>query len=395
MDGENDSIDFDSEDFAAAVDEARAAAATRQLVIADDSEVETAIQQQPENTDTGNTTDTNLSTTNPNIFEYLSTQTEGFIKDETALKSVLEKVKGYDSLEVKLKDLEAKVPAFKNDESKAFFELLANGDVDALDAYRAEKKKDYKTMSDADLMREALSKKNPGWTKPEVELELRFQYGENLEKIDLTKIDKVVDPEDYSDAVKHNKEVENNLMKLQRDARDNRPVLLEAQEKIELPKINKAEAPTPQGPTPEEIAEHTAKWVKDVKTEMPKLPNIKVNIDNKEVEYVRTEDEAKELLDYMEKFNFLNFAKDSGWYKEDGTPNILKMAEDRQKLKDFDKIVKSLSAQVKTDVTKNVLKQIKNVDDVYRSPDTPQGFDSLEDAVADAKVKAGWKKSAA
>jgi len=329
--------------------------------------------------------------------KYFDTLSEGFVKDDEGFKTVVTKAKGYDELENKLKDIEASIPQFKNDESRAFYEALANGDTDAIAGYIAEKNKDYKTMADIDIVRETLSKKNPGWNSAEVELELRYQYGENLEKINLDNIEK--EDEDgkityeYQEAVKHNKEVDNNLMKLQRDARDGRPVLLEHQSKIEIPTIKKTEAPAPTGPTDAEIAERTEKWIKDVKDQMPNFKAIKLNIDDKEVEYVLSDDDQKEAATKMENFNIPDFIKENGWFKEDGTPNILKIAEDRQWLKDKGKIAKSLATQVKTDTTKSVIAKIKNVDGTITVPQDPQAFDTLEEAVASAKKAKGWSKA--
>ena len=252
-------------------------------------------------------------------------------------------------------------------------------------------------MADIDIVRETLSKKNPGWNNAEVELELRYQYGENLEKVDLANIEKE-DEEgkptyEYLEAVKHNKEVDNNLLKLQRDARDGRPVLLDFQSKIEIPTIKKTDVPAPTGPTDAEIAERTEKWVKDVKDQMPSFKAIKLNIDDKEVEYVLSDDDQKATAAYMEKFNIPDFIKDNGWYKEDGTPNVLKIAEDVQWLKDREKIAKSLATQVKTDTTKTVISKIKNIDGTVTVPQDPQAFDTLEEAVAHAKREKGWNKA--
>ncbi len=385
------------------INDARAAQAQRndeapveEETITDVIETQTQQVEPPAPTDTPpveavETTDT------VDYTKYFETLSEGFVKDEDSFKSVVSKAKGYDELENKVKDLEANVPQFKNDESKAFYEALTNGDTDVIASYIAEKKKDYKTMADIDIVRETLSKKNPGWNNAEVELELRYQYGENLEKIDLDGIEK--EDEDgkptyeYQEAVKHNKEVDNNLMKLQRDARDGRPILLEHQSKIEIPTIKKTETPTPTGPTDAEIAERTEKWVKDVKDQMPNFKAIKLNIDDKEVEYVLSDDDQKATAAYMEKFNIPDFIKDNGWYKEDGTPNVLKIAEDVQWLKDREKIAKSLATQVKTDTTKSVISKIKNIDGTVTAPQDPQAFDTLEEAVAEAKRAKGWSKA--
>lgn len=326
--------------------------------------------------------DTTPAATATNYDEYFTKITEGFIKDENTFKAYLPKIRGYDELETKVKDLETKVPTFKNEESKNLFDLWQSGDEGraAVKSYIRETEKDYRTMSDIDIRREALSKAHANWSSKDVELELRHTYGANLEKIDLVGIDREAEPEEYTEAVAHNKEVDKNLELLAVHARDDRYKLIDDQDKIELPKINKQDAqPAAQGPTEQEIAEANAKWVKNVEDNVPKLSNIKQTIDDKEVEYVSTEDEKKELMDEMKSFNIFNYAKKRGWYNEDGSPNSLKIAEDVQKLNSFDKITKSFATQVKTDTTRDVMAKIKNIDDKGRTPHT-QTVNSLSDA---------------
>lgn len=398
FDADETQDDNNFDELTQVIEQARATKATATEPLEEEGVViEPHTEDAPAAVATPTATETPAPTDTVDYAKYFDQLSEGFVKDDEGFKSVVTKAKDYDNLEKRLKDTEATIPQFKNDESKAFFEAMANGDVDTIAGYIAEKKKDYKTMADIDIVRESLSKKNPGWNNAEVELELRYQYGENLEKINLENIEK--EDEDgkptyeYLEAVKHNKDVDNNLLKLQRDARDGRPVLIENQSKIELPKINKIDAPAPTGPTDAEIAERTEKWVKDVKAEMPNFKAIKLNIDNKEVEYVLSDDDQKATATYMENFNIPTFIKDNGWYKEDGTPNVLKIAEDVQWLKDREKITKSFATQVKTDTTKTVLGKIKNIDGTYTPPQDPQAFDTLEEAVAAAKKEKGWSKA--
>jgi hypothetical protein len=334
-----------------------------------------------------------LQKTEFNPSEYLKTASEGFLDSEDKFKSYIPKIKNYDDLETKLKDLESKVPVFKNDETKALYEAWADGNKEAVINYIKESTKDYKTMSDIDVVRESLAKKNPQWSAKDVELELRAEYGKQLETIDLADIDKEDEngrtTQEYKDALSHNERVEENLLRLQRAARDGRISLIDNQSKIELPQINKAEAPAAvtNAPTDEEIAERTAAWVKSVDERLPELKGIKQTIDDKEVEYSFTDAEKVEMAAEMKNFNIFNFAKDRGWYNEDGTTNVLKLAEDVQKLTKFDTITKSFATQVKTDATKDALKKIKNIDKNERPPsdESPQ---SLEEAFMLAKYGA-------
>lgn len=331
-----------------------------------------------------------------NYAEYLKQVSEGLIDSEDGFKSALTKVKGYDSLETRAKELEAQIPTFKNEESKRLYELWASGDKDAVTKYIQETTKDYKTMSDLDVRREALKHEHPNWSAAEVDLEIRGTYGDELVKIDLTDIEQKDDlgawTDEYKAAVAHNKEVERNSLLLQRDARDDRHKLIDLQSKIELPEIKKAEAaPVPSGPTEAEIAEANAKWAKSVEA-LPKLPALKQTIDDKEVAYDFSEAEQTAITEEMKNFNIVNFGKEQGWYKEDGSVNAERLREDVQKLKHFDKIVKSYATQIKTDATKDVLKVIKNIDDKGRPP-MDDSVASFEDAYYRAKDAAN-KRSA-
>lgn len=406
---ENEEIDFDSPEFETALAEARErAAGGRSEIVDENDEVIVETSEIPASPNTPETPETpapakpeggSPADTAPNIYEFLATQSEGSIKDEAGLKSVLEKIKGYDSLEVKLRDTELKIPKFKNPETEALFNLWASGEKKAVLDYIKESEKDYKTMSDVDVVREALAKKNPNWSPKDIDVEMRVEYGKQLEPIDLANIEKTDEDgaitDEYKEALAINERVEENLLRLQRAARDSRLTLIDEQSKIELPTITKAEAPAaPAQLTAAEIAERTAAWVKSVEDNLPKLSNIKMTIDNKEVEYVTSDDEKKELTDKIKNFNIFTFGKTRGWYNEDGSTNPLKLAEDVQKMEDFEKITASLAGQVKTETTKGVLRRIKNTDGSYTDIQPPQAFDNLEDAVEEAKIKAGWKKKA-
>lgn len=392
MADENEEVDFDSPEFEAAIEEARSRSNAPAI---EEEHQEPLIDDKPPVTEPKQP-DAPTDPAKPNYAEYLSTVTEGFIKDEDTLKSLLPKVKGYDDLETKLKDTEAKIPKFSNPETEALFNLWTSGDKKAVLDYIRETEKDYTTMSDIDVQREAIKKEHPNWSKADVELELRGKYGDNLEKKDLSAIDKELEPDEYKEAVEYNKEVEKNLLQLQLHARDNRYKLIEEQSKIQLPEIKQAAAPAPpEQNTPEEIADYNAKWVKNVEENLPKLSNIKMNIDNKEVEYVRSDDDKAATTEYMKTFNIFKMAKELGWIDENKKLNPLKIAEDRDKMVNFDKIVTSIATQVKTDTTKTVIKQIKNVDDEYRTTDSDVAFDTLEDAAWDAIDKYRAKRRAA
>lgn len=282
-----------------------------------------------------------------------------------------------------------KLPEFKSEVAKRIFE--AGDDTEALKTFyefATEKNKDYTTMSSVDVVREALKKDNPQWNNKEVELELRVKYGDDLEKIDVSEIDKDINPDEYKEAIDHNRKVEQKLLLLERDARDNRHSLIEKQKSLELPKIEK-QAPAnqaPQGPTAEEVEEANRQWVSQVEKETQNLGDFKVNIGDKEVTYKFSPEERQQAIAKVKDFNFETFAKDRGWVKEDGTSNTLRIAEDVQLLNNVEKIVKAVSTQAQTIQTREVIKDIKNIE--IPTTTAPNNIVSFEQAMEDARRKA-------
>lgn len=278
-----------------------------------------------------------------------------------------------------------KWPEFKSDRSKALFNRLTTAEdpkqaeKDILD-YLKEKNRDYSVMSDVDVVKAALRKENPTWTREDVDLKMRRIYGKDLSKIDTSSIDQDLEPEKYEKALEHNENVENALADLRLDALQKRPFLIKQQQELELPSIEQKQPVSETKPlSPEEVEAANQNWIKSVDASLPSLSDIKQTIDNKEVVYSLNDDEKKELDSKIKNFNLINFAKERGWQNEDGSPNIIKLAEDVLKLNSFDKISKSYATQIKTDTTKDVISQIKNIPNEKRAPQE-NSVNSLEEA---------------
>lgn len=391
-------IDLDSPEFLAAAETAKTAPVVTQpnfddikdLVIDDDAPV-----AEPVVTPNTPPADIVIPSTEPNYAEYLTTKSGGLFKTEDDFIAALEKFKNYDTLETRAKDLETKVPQFKNEEARQWFDLVQSEDGTAiLKSFISEKEKDYKTMSDVDIMKNALKAENPAWDSNRINLELRHKYGTNLEKIDTA----AFDPEDDADQIKeanaHNKEVEKNLELLQMHAFDKRVDLVDKQSKLTLPEIKKAEIPAQNTqPTDAEIAERTAAWQKKVEETVPGLSSFKIDIDDKGVEYVWTDDEKAAQVAEMKDFNIFRWMQSEGWTNADNTWNPDKIAEGVRLLRDHKKIITAVASQVKTDAIKATMAKIKGIDPNYRAPDdTPKKFNTLEEAAHDAIAKAKAKK---
>lgn len=323
-----------------------------------------------------------ITTAEPNYDEWLAAKSDGLFKTEADLIAALDKVKNYDSVEVRAKELENAVPKFKNEETKAWFDLLQTEQgPKVLKDYIAERDKDYATMSDLDVRREALSKEHPQWSKKDIDLELRHKYGKDLELKDTAGLD----DEDLEKAEAHNAQVERNLELLAVHARDDRYSLIEKQKLITLPELKKAETNT-QAPkeTPEQAADRVAKWQKKVEETVPKLSNFKIDIDDKGVEYVWTDEEKAALVTEMKDFNIFKWMESEGWTNKDGSWNPDKIAEGVRFLRDRNKVIGSVAGQVKTEAIRATMAKIKGIDPNYQEPGPPKVFNTLEEAAQDA-----------
>lgn len=260
-----------------------------------------------------------------------------------------------------------KYPEFKDESAKQLFEQFVEGNTDAVYNYLEQIKKNYDTMSDVDVVRASLADKNPQWTQKDVELEMRAEYGQKLEKYDLNEIDKELEPDVYKEAVAHNKQVEDNMLRLERAARDGRIALKEKQKTIELPKITKEETPkAPEGLTQEQIDESKRLWAESAAAQVPNLADFKFQVGDaknpEEVVFNVTPEEKAARVEAMKTWNGADFMKSRGWQNEDGQFNLLKIAEDVHTLENLPKIIKSVYSQAKTSTTKEVVSEIKNID---------------------------------
>lgn len=308
---------------------------------------------------TENTTSPTAETTNTSEIKEVSTpEKETVVATETKVEpQVVEKV---------IEKIVEKYPEFKDEDAKELYERFINGDTDSIYNYLSETKKNYDTMSDLDVIRTGLAKKNPTWTPQDVELEIRAEYGQQLEKYDLSTIDKDADPEEYREAVLHNQKADDNLLRVQRAARDNRVELKSQQKTIELPKIQKEEAAVQTGLTQEQIDESKRLWANDVEKSVPTIADLKFQVgDDKkpeEVVFVVTPEDKAALTESMKTWNGKDFMNERGWTNEDGTFNHLKIAEDVYALRNLNKIAKSVNTGSKVATTKEVIADIKNID---------------------------------
>jgi hypothetical protein len=296
-------------------------------------------------------------------------ETEDTPAAEVVTEPALETVETQEQVKEVIKEVEKIVEKYPemDEHTKEIFDALLNGEENKILDYLSAKHKNYGTMSDYDVVKENLAKSNPSWTPDEVELEVRYKYGEKLEKYDLTAIDKELEPDAYADAVKHNKEVERNEILLQRDARDARIALEATKKEVKFPKIEKQEVQTPNQPTAEQLEQGRKDWQALVETEIPALQEFSFKVGDKETGYEDvafkiTDEQRNEQKEFFKDLDLNKMVKRFGWIDENGKQNVSKMAGDVLKLENLQRIVSSAYTQGKKAGTVGTVAEIKNLD---------------------------------
>ena len=247
-----------------------------------------------------------------------------------------------------------------SDDAKKVLEALQAGNEDELFNYLSEKRKDYNTMSDYDVVKENIIRSNPNWTEKDIAIELKSKYGVLSAKKDLSEIDEDIYPDEYKSAVEFNELIEERETILARDAREARRVLDEQKKNIEFPKLTQE---VQNQPTDEEIAEANKQWEAMVVSEVPKISDFKYKLNGEDVVYKITEEERTNLTETMKGFNASEYLSKRGWFDQEGNPNILKISEDVYKLENQGKMIGSVATQIKTATRKEVIsRDIKNID---------------------------------
>jgi hypothetical protein len=247
-----------------------------------------------------------------------------------------------------------------NEDAKKLFAAFQSGNEEEVFNYLSEKRKDYSSMSDYDVVKENLIRSNPTWTERDIAIEIKSKYGSLIGKKDLSSIDEDIYPEEYQSAIEFNELIDERETILARDAREARRTLDEQKKNIEFPKFTQE---AENQPTEEEIAEANKQWEEMVTSEVPKISNFKYKLNGEDVVYKITEEEKVNLTTTMKNFNASDYLSKRGWFDQEGKPNILKISEDVYKLENEGKMIGSVATQIKTATRKEVIsRDIKNID---------------------------------
>lgn len=329
--------------------------------------------EQPENVTTETTSEVNDVAEKPTVVEpvveTVVTPSAEIITEPIVTPELTDVVPTPEVKEV-IKEVEKIVEKYPemDEYTKELFDALMDGKEDVLLNYLSEKHKDYKTMSDYDVVREDLKKSNPSWTAEEVNLEIAYKYGDKLAKIDISNIDKDLERDEYNEAVQHNRQVEQNEILLKRDSRDARIRLDQGKKEVKLPKIEKTvEAPVEQVVPQEEIDRRLNEWKSLVDEAVPTLKEFTFKVGDKDSGYEDvvfgiTDAQRKEQAEFLTGMNIDSLLNRMGWLEPDGKRNVSKLAGDVLKLEAMQQLIQSAYTQGKTAGGKGILGEIKQVD---------------------------------
>lgn len=244
---------------------------------------------------------------------------------------------------------------------QTILEYILEGKTKELGQFIAESQRDYATMSDFDIVKADLLKKNPHYTPEIIELKMERQYGD-LVKINLGAIpeDK---PDEYLAAEAHNLKVEDNLKLLKLDAFDARNLLETGRKEIKLPKITKEEVTTQvEAPTPEAVEAAKKEWAEYVDKGIPEVKEFNYKVENEDVSYVVSDSERNELAAFLKTANGNEILQRLGWMDKDGKQNISKIAGDVLKLEKMQTLISNSFKKGQAVGTKETVSGIKNID---------------------------------
>lgn len=254
-----------------------------------------------------------------------------------------------------------KYPEFKDEYTKNLYQSLLDGKDDELFQYLSDKKKDYNTMSDVDVVKQKMKLENPTWSEKYIDVEFKSKYGNLAQPKDLSLIDKEYNLEEYEQAEAFNEALETKEILLNQAAVDARLLLESKKQTIEFPKQQKEEVAKEVPLTQDEIDELNRKWDADVEAGVATLSEFKFKVGDEEVVYKITDNDRAKQIAYLKDYQPQKLALERGWINADGTENPTKLAEDLLKLEHLERIIASASTQMKTGAKKEVIAEIKNL----------------------------------
>lgn len=248
---------------------------------------------------------------------------------------------------------------------------------DTLYKYLSEKKTDYSSLKQEELVALKLKKDNPEFSEQDIKEELADKYGIGLDKVNIDR-DEMTN-EEITEAEKFNKDIDRKMRQLKKDAPAYLNEFNSQKESVTLPDFE-YEVPTTQKEaklTDDEVAtqvqEQTNKhreeiWIPELTKAIETIPSVKKNVEFEyngetytvEVDYKLSDQEKKDSV--SELSYYIPSQKDQEKYQD-----VQGFVQDKISSLMEDKLLKTVAKEVAATVLQKYVKEkVVNYDDSGR-----------------------------
>lgn len=249
----------------------------------------------------------------------------------------------------------------------------------------------------AEIIKTGMQLKNPMLTQQQVD----FLFNQNYSK--PSKPGKAADEDDADYAgriAEWEQKAKDADMKLSIDALMMQPDILKMKTDLKFPDIQQPQPAQPAGPTQKELDDqkrYVDAYIKSVDDSLKGFNGFDVTFKDETVEipvsYVVTDQERTALAQELKNFAQQNFDANAifadRWVKEDGTLDVLKMAQDKYVLQNLGKILQKVSNESGTKRLEHKLKVDSNI--TVNGGTSQKTFDPAQKSAVDALAEAVWK----
>ena len=292
--------------------------------------------------------------------------------DTLLLEKSKGKFKNYEDLVKSFEETQQKPSAntFANETIAKMNEyVLSGGNVDDFNKTQV----DYSKMSDDDIVKAEMKLNDSDLSDEDIDFMFNNEY--------------TLDEEEYDED-----EVRISKLKLRKDAKQSREKLVQWKKQFEIPEVSKTtENQRETDVNAEKLKQQKAleaekeRWANIVQETTSKFDKVDFDINDKGEKFTFTlsdedRNSVKETSSDLSKFwsRFMN---------KDGTENVEKLNKAMFLVDNFDKVVRAVANQYKSNGKDDVLKDIKNPDYSVNSSETGQELQSLQQQMYDA-----WKQ---
>lgn len=246
--------------------------------------------------------------------------------------------------------------------------VLDGGNIDDFNKTQV----DYSEMSDDDIVKAEMKLNDSDLSDEDIDFMFNNEY--------------TLDEEEYDED-----EVRISKLKLRKDAKQSREKLVQWKKQFEIPEVSKATENQRETVDAEKLNQQKAlevekqRWANIVQETTSKFDKVDFDINDKGEKFTfalsdEDRNSVKETSADLSKFwsRFMN---------KDGTENVEKLNKAMFLVDNFDKVVRAVANQYKSNGKEDVLKDIKNPDYNVNSGDTGPELQSLQQQMYDA-----WKQ---